>query len=291
MGPGAPNQAYPGKRPPQGPWVPREKINFGETLITSWRVFTEGFVTIAGLGLPSIFTLFVYAITSSMSSLQFSQIFSIFQFILLLACFWLPVCLHCSIALYVHGSLKNSPPTFSAALAGGLERITQIIFFYFRLLILMLLFGSITAGLVFLSDMTSPAIAISVTVLIGSVVILFLSKFCVLFAASVVEKINVTQAMVRSWHLSKGNFLSVFLATIIALAALTLIIQGTRKIIVITSENLIVYLFIIIVSIFLISLVSTIVSVVYCKLKISDESYNITLESIVFDEVQIPYKK
>jgi hypothetical protein len=255
------------------------------------RVIADGFVTIAGLGLPSIFTLFVYTITSSLSPFQFSEIFSIFQFVLLMACFVLPLCLHSSIAIYVHGSLKNSPPAFVAALAGGLERITQLLFFYLRFLIVLFLLGSVGAGLVFLSDLTLPAVSIVLVALMGSGLILLFSKISVLFAASAIEKINITQATIRSWRLTKGNLGPAIVSTIIALSALSLIFLGTREILAITSDNIIVYLFIIIASIFLISFISTIISVVYCQLKISDESHNFTLESIVFDELQIPYAK
>jgi hypothetical protein len=288
--PAGPVPGYPGPAITQPPVAPRDKVRLGELFMLSGQVFSRGLVTILGLGLPSILSLFIYFVAGPMSELHFNPVFDFIRFLLFTAGITLPLCLHCSVAIYVHGSLKNSPPSFAAALTGGLERIVQIIFFYVTFFLAASLIGAIVMGLVYLSDLTVPGLAVAVSVLFGTGFILLFSRICVLFAISAVEKIPTIKAMTRAWRLSRGNLISVIMATLTSLTVLSSLVLLIREIVRATGDNLVVFLFLIILSVFLVCYVSTLLSVLYCQLKISDESFNITLESIVFDQVQIPVK-
>ncbi|MDR2367161.1 MAG: hypothetical protein LBF58_03485 [Deltaproteobacteria bacterium] len=260
----------------------RERVSVAGTLALALRVFARRILPIWVLSLPSGLAALLTFVLRGVMGLAAEPLFFFAFCVVIVASYCMPFGLQCSVAIYVHGSLKNEPPPFRSAFVIGLERASSVIVHVVLMTVLALSLWAMTPGVFFSTPLT---IAFSCFCLGG---FLALTRICAWLAACGVERLNGNRSIRRAWELSKGNFPLVFSSSLISELLFFSFLHCVRLIMLETNDNLIVFIILDILGCLVISFIATLLAVTYCQLKIADENHKIKEDSVMFDEIQYP---
>jgi hypothetical protein len=269
--------------------APTAPVKAGKTAWLACKVFGQRFLPIWGLTLPSVIPIGILFVIDRLAFSGHSPppVLIFGQVVIGFLAFMTPFSLQCSVAAYVHGRLKDAPPAYHKALAGGLERFSVVLSLLMALALPAFFIGMMSRGILFVvKNFFGEEAMIGSGIVMIIIGFFLLAPFCASLAVSGVERRTALNSLFRSISLIRKNYLSV----VLILLPLVLICFSCGKYISsiydLISHNIVLIFLLLTLTTVPLSFVAAVLAVIYCQLKIAEESDNFAMESQVFDQAQ-----